>query len=1313
VTFPVGSGENASGRACGEPAVDNVRSRFDGDRLGKAIVMSSARTIPPVAPEMPSGELVLPPPPVLDRTDSGGLLTTALPMLGSVGAVALIVTMGGHGVRGYLAAGLCLVASLGFVAVQLDRQRRHRRQRIGDQRGDYLHHLATVRSRIRAAAGQQRAALCWHHPDPTALPALAAEGSRLGERGPGDERFLQVRYGVRTAPLALDLVLPDDASGRADPVATAALRQLVAVHRRQPDLPATLDLRAHRRVTVTGEEEPTRAVARALLCAATALHPPDRLAVAVLTTPERLRHWDWVKWLPHAASPTVRDAVGPRRLVTTSATDLAVLLPDDLRPHLLLVLDGVAPPGHDEARPEERTTTVQLGGRHGPDDLMLDAQGAGTDRLEPAVAEAYARRMASWHAGRTPGSGTDRPRDLMTLLGLGDVRALDPSRSWRPRPARERLRVPIGLDEAGEPVHLDLKESAQQGMGPHGLVVGATGSGKSELLRTLVLGLALTHPPDALNLVLIDFKGGATFAGMAALPHVSAVITNLADDLALVTRMEDALAGELVRRQEVLRSAGNLTSITEYEQARRLDATLPPLPVLLVVVDEFSELIAAKPELTELFVSIGRLGRGLGLHLLLASQRLDEGRLRGLESHLSYRIGLRTFSAHESRAVLGVPDAYELPAVPGIGYLKAGPEELMRFRAVSVSGAAPGDEISGGTSAGTVRAGWPAALGMLPFSITPIDVPDLSHADTPMGGVEGQVPEGSVLELAVARLAGHGPPAHRVWLPPLDVPATLDRLLVEHGADGARLVVPIGTVDRPREQRRDVLALDLRGAAGHVAVVGGPRSGRSTLLRTLVASLALTCTPREARLYLLDLGGGSLEALRALQHVSGVAGRDEPEVVRRIVAEVGTLLERRTAWFREHGVDSIDDYRARRPDGTRGGDVFLVVDGWAGLRAEHEELEAELQRLAQHGLTYGVHLVTSATRWADYRPALRDLFGTRLELRLGEPGDSEIDRRTAALVPADRPGRGLVPSGLHFLTALPRIDGDPRTATLAAGVTHLVERVRTAWPGPPAPRLRLLPERVDLADLRRDAGVSPAVPGSRLLLGVDERDLRPVTLDPDHDPHLLVLGDGGSGRSSLLRTYAAEVMRTRTPQQAQLVVVDYRRTLLGELPDAYVLSHLASAAQAGPALQELAGYLAGRLPGPDVTPTQLRARNWWQGAEVFVLVDDYDLVATPQGSPLHALQPLLAQARDVGLHLVLARRAGGAARALHEPVVQTLRDLAAPGLLLSGDPTEGPLLGTTRAVRAVPGRARLVTRDRGTEVVQLAWSEPTTSALYE
>ncbi|MGL5909086.1 MAG: type VII secretion protein EccCb, partial [Phycicoccus sp.] len=668
------------------------------------------------------------------------------------------------------------------------------------------------------------------------------------------------------------------------------------------------------------------------------------------------------------------------------------------------------------------------------------------------------------------------------------------------------------------PVELDLKESAEGGMGPHGLVIGATGSGKSELLRTLVIGLAATHSSQTLNFALVDFKGGATFVGLAELPHTSAVITNLADDLALVDRMREALHGELIRRQELLKAAGNYASARDYERAREAGAALDPLPTLVVIIDEFSELLSSKPDFIEVFVMIGRLGRSLGVHLLLASQRLEEGRLRGLDSHLSYRVGLRTFSSGESRTVLGVPDAYELPPVPGSAYLKADTATLVRFKAAYVSGVLP--DLGAPVAATSL----PAVRRVIPFGVatTGEDVPDDDAPDDTVVDPFGQ----TVLDAMVRRIQGQGPPAHRVWLPPLDDPPSLDRMLPPLGVDGSRglgpagwpgnykLSVPVGIVDKPFEQRRDLLWANLAGAAGNAVVVGAPRSGKSTMLRTLVTSLALTHTPTEVQVYCLDFGGGGLATLAGLPHVGSVATRRDEELVRRTVAQVTGVLDRREEEFAAAGIDSMATFRGRYSgtgDSGNYGDVFLVVDGWMTLRQDYEALEEAVTKLASRGLGYGIHVVLSANRWMDVRVGLRDALATRLELRLGDPVDSEMDRREAVNVPADSPGRGLGPDKLHFLTALPRIDGRSSVDDLSAGVEAMVSAVADAGPGAPAPPVSLLPRTCDPAELPPP---DPAAP-LRVPVGVVERDLGPALLDFEAEPHLLVFGDSESGKTSL------------------------------------------------------------------------------------------------------------------------------------------------------------------------------------------------------
>jgi S-DNA-T family DNA segregation ATPase FtsK/SpoIIIE len=713
----------------------------------------------------------------------------------------------------------------------------------------------------------------------------------------------------------------------------------------------------------------------------------------------------------------------------------------------------------------------------------------------------------------------------------------------------------------------------------------------------------------------------------------------------------------------------------------------------LVLVDEFGELLASRPDFIDLFVAVGRLGRSLGMHLLLSSQQLDEGRLRGLESHLSYRIAMRTFSAAESRIVLGVSDAYELPPIPGSAYLKVGTTVYKRFRAALVS------QVYSPPSESTVGAPRPREFRLTndgSASRPVVQDPNL-HASGP-----------TLLDVVVPHLRDAAAKAHQIWLPPLEPRVGLDAILSSppRPSSMGTLSVPIGLVDKPAEQKRDVLVADLSGAAGHLLVVGASLTGKTTLLRTLVASFALTHTPLEAQFYCIDYGGGGLSALAGLPHVGGVAGRQDPELVMRTVTSVSALVDEREAQFQAAGIDSLEALRSRRGKGDLDGDgwadVFLVIDNWPALRQDFEDLEAPLQEIAARGLGYGVHLVMTANRWIDVRSSLRESVGGRLELRLNDPTESAVNRKAAENVPKGLPGRGITVDSLHFQTALPRIDGSVDVLDQQQGLEALVAGVAAGWSGPHARPVLVLPRLIAVGDLpKRQKGDPPGVP-----IGVSERDLGVVRLDMvAGDPHFLVFGDVESGKTNVLRTFLRGLMAAHASKDVQVLVVDYRRTLLGVVPPEYLLGYAGAEPAASAQLAETVQVLARRLPPADLSIERLRARNWWHGPEVYVVADDYDLVAAPGGNPLLPLLPLLAQAKDVGLHVLLARRTGGASRGILEQLMLRLRELGTPGILLSGDPQEGALLGSSRSGPQPPGRGLLVRRHERPSLLQVALSD--------
>jgi S-DNA-T family DNA segregation ATPase FtsK/SpoIIIE len=1190
--------------------------------------------LPP--PPLDDGTIVVERPPDVPKDPPSNLVGRLLP-------VAMLLAMGGMTVL-YFTSGaassrspmflflpvMMLVSVLGSVAYQSRGTRRS--GELDEDRRGYLRYLDGLDQTLARIAEAQHASLHWSHPDPASSWTMVG-GPRMWERRPGDEDFCEVRVGIGTRPLAATLVVPElGADDTRDPLTNSAIDGLMADRSTVPGLPITVDLRAHPRISVEGALDAARGLVRAMVCQLTVQHGPDVVEVIAVGS-DVDQHWDWLKWLPHHGRPRETPSAARR----------------------IVIVDGdVAGPDQQVLGSLGDTASVMMIGQPTGDWLRLNVDGAAAferpDCMTARQAVVCARRLAPFRASTAAAGTAGWPE----LVGIGDPARLDVERAWRPRVGEQRLRVAIGVSDRGEPVELDIKEAARGGMGPHGLCVGATGSGKSEFLRTLALGLVATHGPDALNLVLVDFKGGATFLGLERLRHVAAVVTNLSEEAHLVARMRDALAGEMTRRQRVLRAAGHFPNLGDYDAARARGADLAPLPVLFIVVDEFSELLSQHPDFAELFVAIGRVGRSLGMHLLLASQRLDEGRLRGLETHLSYRVCLKTFSASDSRAVLGTADAYELPGTPGAAVLKTASGELIRFGTAFVSGPL------------TVPA---PTRGPVPCLFT------ARGAEPPSAGDVGAGGSRALLDVVVDGLAERGEPAHQVWLPPLDASPPLSALLGAVRQTSPPLVVPIGLVDNPFAQRRDTMVVDLRSSGGNVAIVGGPRSGKTTALHSLVMGLAATHDPGAVQIYGLDFGGGSLSSLRLLPHVGAIAGRSDRELARRIVAHVQGLVRERETRRREGGEPGVESH------------AFLVIDGWAVARQEFDGMEEAITAVAAQGLSVGVHVVATASRWADIRAATRDQLSTRIELCLGDPADSEMDRKRARLLGARPPGHGITHEGLEFVIALPSADGMEATALAAR------------YPGQVAPRVRLLPSRVPHAE------VAAQSPGG-IAIGLGEAELKPVTIDFAVSAHLLIFGDPECGKTAALRTLCREIVRNNQPDAARILLVDFRRTLLGVLESDHLLGYAMSGGSAESHVATTMSLLNDRLPGERVTQRQLRDRSWWSGPDVYVVVDDYDLVAGTSGNPLLPLLDLLPHSRDLGLHLVIARRSGGAARAMFDPILARLRDLGCMGLMMSASPDEGILLGSVRPSSLPAGRGTLIRRGLPDHLVQVSWTEP-------
>ncbi|MFI5830723.1 type VII secretion protein EccCa [Streptomyces sp. NPDC051578] len=1321
--------------------------------MSTRLIHRPARTVrPPAASEARTIEA----PPNLPEGKAGNIAMSLLPVAGVMSSVVMmtVVRNSQFAALGALILVVTVVGSVGLVFSQRGKAQRTRRT----QREAYLAYLEDLREELAAEERERAEHAGVLNPPPSALYDIVRDPARLWERRRVDGDFLRVRVGTGEMPVR-DLRIAEQGSTVLTPPDRFMLNEasaLTARFRTGTELPLTVPLDRVGNVTVIGPREDGLRVARALMMQAAATHAPDDVAIALAVPGDRLGDWEWAKWLPHLLDTEQLDGPVAARRIAPSTPQLARLLGPELRrrasyaaevrrglsgkdalsmtSRLLVIADGHGEDAVELPRPDDAVGLREMGvtvlhlldqriqepGHVGVritvegdrvliEDLReerpVSAHGT-VDEVGVPFAEGLARMLAPLRLSAeslidAPLSG---PVDFASLLGIEDVAQLDVNGLWAPRGERAFLRVPIGISDSHEPVLLDLKESSELGMGPHGLCVGATGSGKSELLRTLVLALVATHPPEDLALVLVDYKGGATFAPFAGLPHVAGVITNLENQAGLVERVHASLAGEVKRRQQVLKDAGNIADIGDYNALRaERRPDLEPLPHLFVVIDEFGELLTAKPDFIDLFLSIGRIGRSIGVHLLLSSQRIEGGKLKGLDTYLSYRLGLRTFSADESRTVLDTTDAFHLPPLPGFGYLKVDTSHYERFKASYVSGGYRGpvqraDEQDSG----------PLALPYEAFN-SPAR-PDGAQAQEPAARRRETGP--TELGVIVGQLEQAAAPVRRIWLPPLPGAIALDTVAgpLDVGPRGmqlarrrGRLAVPLGVLDDPTKQWQGEWYLDLTVAGGHAAVIGGPQSGKTTLLRTLVLSLALTHTPQEVGVYGLDLVGGGLQALAGLPHVGGIAGRADRERAARTVEEVRTMLAAREELFREHGIDSVEQLRTLHAAGRlpqlASAEIVLVIDGFGALRDDFESLDDAVVDILKRGSGYGIHVVAGMLRWNDVRIATQSNFGTRVELRLNDPSESSVDRKLAETLSPDEPGRVLTDGKLFAQVALPRTDGRADPSELGAVLERTARTVRATWSGETAQPVRVLPHVLEPHLLP-----GPAAEPKRVPIGLDQQALAPVLVDLfGHDQHLLVLGDSECGKTNLLATIAGGLIERYNEEELVFAVMDPRRGLRGVVPEEFNGGYAYNAKLCAGLSAGIATELERRMPDDTAPLEDLEPGSWGGGPRIVVLVDDYDVLTTAGQSPLAPFLPYVPSAADIGLHFVLTRRVAGASRGMYEPLVQGLRESGASALVMAGDRSEGQLLPGVYASQQPAGRGVLVRRGQSSRLIQTVY----------
>lgn len=1281
-------------------------------------------------------------------------------------------------------------------------------------RRDYCMNLDEVRDRVHEAARAQHAQFEYLHPEPALLLGLVGS-ARMWCRSPADPVlqawYGQVRMGLGTSKLVKELET-NELGRREDyePVTYDASSAFLQSQSKLDNAPKPLALRAIAGMSLVADDgmDAVYGLARSMICQAAVAHSSRDFKIMVVTDDPAM--WEWVKWLPHCAHPTRRDRGGPTRMVWSSGEQMDEAVGAELHgrdafrkgasttPHWL-VIDDRRRRGADK----HWETLTRAAGVAGVTFVSLaDTSGQGfgfgddstfhigtsevihrgaffcrPDFLDEVSARALARKMARY---RTDGDTSrdlidDRvvDSDLYRLLGIDDPGNLDIERLWGSTlsgpPYEENpwgakwLQFPIGVDSTGGRLVLDFKESHLGGMGNHMLVTGTTGSGKSSFLMTLVLSAALTHSPETLVFAFFDFKGKTTANVIAGLPNVVAAMGNLKDDSLWIERMGDTIYGELERRKKLLDRAG-VSEVAEYEYRRiHLGHPLTPLPALIVIVDEFTQMFIQHPESKAIVDEIGRQGRALHVGMILGSQRLGHEMQGGIMANIPIRVGLRTLDAGESMAIIGTDEAAHLPEKPaGAGLLRVqGRQRLARFQSSFVRGVyhpprrvvAEVVRTQAGYMAPEVFTVEPMAALAQPTVVTPAVAE--STPDT-VAGPDGQPLreiEASIISLR-EQTRVH---IHQMWLPPLS-PLPVDELVRrlrrkpwhEDYGQTMGLQLPVGIEDRPFRHAQRVYAVDM--TSGNMAVIGQKDSGKTTALTTMITGAALMYHPKRVQFYVIAMGGPIINDAEALPHVGSLARAGERDRVLRTVAEMRLLVEEREEAFSRLGI-TIEQFRARKFEGQPGevpddpfGEVFLVIDGWQQFRTTFgEDMVTEVGAIMERGSAYGVRVILSANAWISggFPSWMATLMPNNVELSLSHQDDPAHNNRAVALkVPfGDREmiddeddeatgagpqksvekirGRGTSMTGYHFQTALPAVDASGQLG----GVREAAAEIASVSGVSSVAQVRVLPATCTLDDAF--AARRQPQPGS-VPFGISEVGLVAAEADFMRAPHLLFAGNPECGRSSALAAVAASIMRLYTPEQAVIYVIDPKNALVrvvegdhlgryfgadGNEYEGYVYHEDEARALAA----HVGEVLRPRLPRKGASQEELASSSRsWTGPEIFVLVDDEETVtswgmanmfsATGGGAVLEPLIKVADRGREIGLHFVVARRLAPWGQAMSSPLTGKLLQLAMPTVVMDGPRDEGIIVGSVRASRQPVGRGIYVT-DKLTAPVQIAKPE--------
>lgn len=917
----------------------------------------------------------------------------------------------------------------------------------------------------------------------------------LWERSAGQNDFLAVRLGIGNVPLDAEISYAERRFTLEDDNLLEDMYQLCEAPKLLKDVPISLSLLEHRIAGVVGERAVIRAFARGVILQLAALYGYDEVKFVFLYDSYEENQFSFVKWLPHVWDDEKRfrfiatnnielkevsayiervieyrqdlndsdvAETTPYYVIFALSKDLAVradMLKQLYSSKTNLNISVVACFETLNSLPKECSTVLEMEGSEGRLYNRNDTSGKITEfRLDTLVFQDLmpaAKQLANIPLDLSSGAyALPKMITFLELFGVGKVEHLNSLSRWKENDPTKSLEAAVGVNTLGDPFMLDLHQNFH---GPHGLIAGMTGSGKSEFVMTYILSLAVNYHPNEVAFILIDYKGGGMAKTFEKLPHTAGIITNL--DGNAIKRSLLSIESELKRREVIFSETGTKLNtsnldIYKYQKLFREGRVSEPLPHLFIISDEFAELKTQQPEFMEHLVSAARIGRSLGVHLILATQKPAGVVDDQIWSNSKFRVCLKVQDRADSMDMLKRPDAAELTQT-GRFYLQVGYNELFELGQSAWAGAPyyPADRV-------VVEKD--TSIAVVDLTGHPIKQIKLDrHAN---GNAKAKKQIDAITEYIAALADETQLHARPLWLPPIAEHILMDDIRKEYlpSSSGRFVLNPlIGLYDDPAHQRQAPITLPL-SQEGNAIIYGSAGNGKTSFINAMVYSLITENTPEEVNLYILDFASETLRVFSKAPHVGDVIVATEQEKVSNLFKMLLGEVAKRRKLFTQYG----GEYQAYvENSGKTLPNLVVVIHNYNAFAELYEDKEDTLSFLSREGRKFGLYFVLSASATGAVRFRLLQNFKQLLTMQLNDENDyATVVGKTDGVVPAKCKGRGLVRldnTVYEFQTAFMTEESVPTRY-----LQQKCEELSLAWHGTTAKRVPILPERVDVAFLQ-------------------------------------------------------------------------------------------------------------------------------------------------------------------------------------------------------------------------------------------------------